>query len=68
MCSGEGEIVAVMLLGKEDIANLLVKYTRQGSDGKPSQPRQLGNSLADNPYLLLILITCLHHCRSPAAP
>ena len=24
MCSGEGEMVAVMLLGKEDIANLLL--------------------------------------------
>jgi hypothetical protein len=31
MCSGAGEIVAVML-GKEDIAGVAVKYTRQESD------------------------------------
>ena len=64
MCSGAGEIVAVML-GEEDIAGMpqlstLAKRRIKAKKAKTTwQPWHI---------ILLILITYPHHCRSPAAP
>lgn len=63
MCSGAGESDAVML-GKEDIAGwLLSTPAKSRIVAKQSQATWQSWHI-----LLLILITYLHHRRSPAAP